>query len=68
MGMRHSRTPAIVADAAYVILTSKASMTTDNFFIDDEVLISNGLTLGDLDTLYKPKDVQNHELIADFMV
>jgi len=68
MGMKFSRTPAIVADAAYVILTSKASMTTDNFFIDDEVLISNGLTLGDLETLYTPKGVKPHELLADFMV
>jgi len=68
MGMKLSRTPEIVADAAHVILTSKASMTTDNFFMDDEVLISTGLTLGDLDKYKSTKDVKNHELVADFMM
>ena len=40
--MAGSRTPAIMADAAYVILTAKSTTTTDNFFLDDEVLISSG--------------------------
>lgn len=31
--MKASRTPEIMADAAYVILTSKSDKTTDNFFI-----------------------------------
>lgn len=42
--MDQSRTPEIMADSAYVILTSKASKTTDNFFMDDEVLASVGVT------------------------
>jgi citronellol/citronellal dehydrogenase len=41
------RTPEILADAAYVILNRAASETTGNFFVDDEVLASEGIT--DLD-------------------
>ena len=37
-----------MSDAAHVILTSKANLTTDNFFMDDEVLISEGATITDL--------------------
>ena len=46
--MKGSRTPAIMADSAHVILTSCSKSTTDNFFMDDEVLISNGQTIDDL--------------------
>ena len=41
------RKPEILADAAYVILNRKASETTGNFFVDDEVLAAEGIT--DLD-------------------
>ncbi len=43
--MRQSRTPEIVADAAYFILTSDSSDrdNTGNFYIDDEVLMANGI-------------------------
>src|SRR3954469_20857946 len=41
------RTPEILADAAYFILTSDAKSTTGNFFIDDELLAAHGVT--DLD-------------------
>jgi citronellol/citronellal dehydrogenase len=40
------RTPAIMADAAYLILTGSSS-DTGNFFIDDDVLAAHGVT--DLD-------------------
>ncbi len=40
----HCRTPDIMADAAYAVLTSDASTTTGNFFIDDEVLARAGVT------------------------
>jgi len=39
-----SRTPDIMADAAYVVLTSPATKTSGNFFIDDEVLKAEGVT------------------------
>jgi citronellol/citronellal dehydrogenase len=40
----HCRTPAIMADAAYTVLTRDAAGTTGNFFIDEEVLKSAGVT------------------------
>jgi citronellol/citronellal dehydrogenase len=39
-----SRKPAIVADAAYVIITRDSRSTTGNFFIDEEVLRGHGVT------------------------
>jgi len=38
------RTPEIVADAAWHILTGSSRSTTGNFFIDDEVLAAAGIT------------------------
>ena len=38
------RTPEILADAAYIILTRSGVETTGNFFVDDEVLASEGVT------------------------
>ena len=42
--MQMSRTPAIVADAAYHILKQPASQCTGNFFLDEEVLEKEGIT------------------------
>jgi citronellol/citronellal dehydrogenase len=42
--VRHSRKPEIVADAAYAILTRPSRECSGNFFIDDEVLASEGVT------------------------
>ena len=39
-----SRSPEILADAAYAILTRPARETTGNFFIDEEVLRAEGVT------------------------
>ncbi len=41
--MNQSRTPAIVADSAYAILTRPAAECTGNFYIDDEVLAEEGI-------------------------
>jgi citronellol/citronellal dehydrogenase len=38
------RTPEIVAEAAWHILTRDSRRTTGNFFIDDEVLAGAGIT------------------------
>jgi len=38
------RTPEILADAAYVILNRVSKETSGNFFVDDEVLASVGVT------------------------
>ena len=40
MGCCRSRTPEIMADAAWAILTRKSRVVTGRFFIDDEVLAS----------------------------
>ena len=42
--MARSRKPEIMAEAAWVILTSGPREVTGNFFIDDEVLAAQGLT------------------------
>ena len=41
------RTPEILADAAYIILNRESKGCTGNFFVDDELLASEGIT--DLD-------------------
>jgi citronellol/citronellal dehydrogenase len=40
----HSRTPQIMADAGYEILTKPSREVTGNFFIDDDVLEDAGVT------------------------
>ena len=42
--MRMSRTPVIVADAAYAILSKPSAECTGNFFIDEDVLRSEGVS------------------------
>ena len=42
--MKMSRTPAIVADAAYAILSKPSAECTGNFFIDEEVLAKEGVS------------------------
>lgn len=43
-GVDRSRSPRIVADAAYAILTRPARECTGNLFVDDEVLAAEGVT------------------------
>ena len=38
------RKPEILSDTAYIILNRDAKITTGNFFVDDEVLASEGIT------------------------
>ena len=45
--IQRSRKPDIMADAAYIVLTPDSRKTTGNFFVDEEVLASDGIT--DLD-------------------
>jgi citronellol/citronellal dehydrogenase len=42
--MSQARTPEIVADAAWAILTRSPAEATGNFYIDDEVLAEEGIT------------------------
>jgi citronellol/citronellal dehydrogenase len=61
--IKQSRKPEIVADAAYLILTSPSKSCTGNFFIDDDVLISHGIT-----DLSKYSVVPGSKLIEDFFL
>ncbi len=61
--MRGSRTPEIMADAAHVILTRLSTEATGNFYVDDDVLASVGVT-----DLAKYASVPGAELIPDFFV
>jgi citronellol/citronellal dehydrogenase len=63
VAFKHTRKPEIVADAAYLILTMPSRECTGNFFIDDEVLIKNGIT--DL-SIYSV--VPGAKLIQDFFL
>lgn len=58
------RKPEILADAAYLILTSDAKTTTGNFFIDDTLLAQHGVT--DFDRYAVVPGTKN--LIPDFFV
>jgi citronellol/citronellal dehydrogenase len=59
------RSPQIMADAAYLILTSDAHSTTGHFYIDDELLAQHGIT--DL-SAYAPAGVADVDLTPDFFV
>jgi len=58
------RTPEILADAAWWILTSEASAVTGNFFIDDTLLAEHGVT--DFDRYAVVPGTR--DLIPDFFV
>jgi len=60
---KRSRKPEIMGDAAYYILSRSSRECTGNFFIDDEVLTSEGIT--DLDQYAVTPGI---ELIPDFFV
>ena len=64
--MARSRTPEIVADAAYAILTQPARECTGNLFIDDEVLA----TLADppVTDLERYRAAEGDTLLPDFFV
>jgi len=61
--MDASRKPSIMADASYYVLRRNSRQCTGNFFLDDEVLISEGIT--DL-SVYAVNP--NKPLMPDFFV
>jgi citronellol/citronellal dehydrogenase len=61
--MKGSRSPEIMGDAAYVILTKNSREFTGQFCIDDEVLASAGVT-----DLEKYSMVPGAKLFPDFFV
>lgn len=64
--MNMSRTPEVMGEAAHRILTRVAAKCTGNFFVDDEVLASEGLTLEGLATFNH--DPSSTYLAPDFFV
>ncbi len=62
--MKTSRKPGIMADAAYAILTKNSRECTGNFFIDEELLKSEGVT--DLDAYaYAPGTTLSPDFFLD---
>ena len=61
--MRGSRTPAIMGDAAYVILTKPSREFTGKFCIDDEILLAAGKT-----DLSEYAVDPNAQLLPDFFI
>jgi len=64
-GAKRARTPDIVADAAHVILTRDSRAYTGQFFLDDEVLHSAGVT--DL-SRYRHAGVTEADLLPDLFL
>ncbi len=62
-GLKHCRTPDILADAAYLVFSKPAKSFTGNFLIDDSFLAENGVT--DFDR-YRADPSKN--LMPDFFV
>jgi citronellol/citronellal dehydrogenase len=65
--MAMSRKPEIMGDAAYCIFTRKSRECSGNFFIDDEVLASEGLADDGLRRYAVNREAQN-TLAPDFFV
>lgn len=63
--LKNLRSPEILADAAYIIMTSAARTMTGNFFVDDELLAQHGIS--DL-SRYSPSGVPDTELSSDIFV
>jgi citronellol/citronellal dehydrogenase len=62
---RRTRSPEIMADAAYVMVTRPARDYTGRFMIDENVLREAGVT--DL-SRYNPPGIRDEELMPDFFV
>ena len=62
---KKTRSPSIMADAAYEILKKPSRDFTGNFVIDEDVLREAGIT--DLSP-YNPPGLSDHELMRDFFV
>ncbi len=61
--MRRTRTPEIMADAAYAIFTRPSREATGNFYIDDEALAEAGVI-----DLSAYADVPDADLMPDFFL
>ncbi|HYB94071.1 MAG TPA: NAD(P)-dependent oxidoreductase [Vicinamibacterales bacterium] len=64
-GRRRTRSPRIMADAAYWILTQPSRKVSGRFFLDDEVLRIAGVT--DF-SRYRPQGIDESDLMPDFFL
>ena len=64
--MSKSRTPEIMADAAYIIMKRDSKKFTGNFCIDDEILNSEGIT--DLVKYQVDQNLELSDLVPDFFI
>lgn len=64
--VRHLRSPRIMADAAYLVMTSEAKTTTGNFYVDDELLAAHGVD--DLSPYDPVGLIDDLDLTPDFFV
>lgn len=64
--MRLSRTPEIMADAAYYILSRLSRECTGNFFVDEDVLKAEGFT--DFAKYRVDTNLSDDELMPDFFL
>ncbi len=66
-GMRHCRTPEILADAAHLVFSKPAKSFTGNFLIDDSFLATNGVTDFDRYRVDSTKDLMPDFFVPDWM-
>ena len=64
--MAKSRTPEIMADAAYIIMNRDSTKFPGNFCIDDEILNSEGIT--DLVKYQVDQNLDISDLVPDFFI
>ncbi len=64
--IRRCRTPEIMADAAYYIVRRSSRECTGNFFIDDELLKTEGIT--DFTRYRVDHSLLDEELLPDFFI
>eukprot|EP00002_Diphylleia_rotans_P012622 TRINITY_DN2472_c0_g1_i1.p1 TRINITY_DN2472_c0_g1~~TRINITY_DN2472_c0_g1_i1.p1 ORF type:complete len:282 (-),score=78.59 TRINITY_DN2472_c0_g1_i1:148-993(-) len=67
-GMKQSRKPEIVADAAHAILSQPKGAYTGNFFIDDEVLLKFGVVKNEAELLKYSHDPSVKDLKKDLFL
>ena len=66
-GMKHCRTPEILADAAYLVFNKPAKDFSGNFLIDDTFLAENGVTDFDRYRVDPTKDLMPDFFVPDWM-
>ncbi|MDE3114091.1 MAG: NAD(P)-dependent oxidoreductase [Pseudomonadota bacterium] len=66
-GLKHCRTPDILADAAYMIFNKTEKDFTGRFLIDDSFLAENGVTDFDRYRVDPSKDLMPDFFVPDFM-